>query len=508
MPFAPPVSLPEHCELTAVLRQRVGLDGQHYAIRFHLRLPLNWNGRFFFQGGGGTEGELGSAVGFIAPGVQVALVQGYAVVSQDGGHDNATNTVADRGGAVAFGFDPQARADYGGAALKPVTEAALTLIRAYYGRSPVRSYFVGCSKGGQEGMVFAQRYPEVFDGIVAAAPGFSLPRAALAEAWDVEAFGRLVRSSKAKSFDVNLLPTSFSTAQFVQVRQAVLDACDADDGLRDGITGALGSCTWPKVETELRRRTCRANSSDVCVSAAQIAVLARVYGGPKDSAGQPLYADWPVDAGVGSDGWRLWKIGPADGTFPGANVAMGIHSLAAIFMTPPTSAGSNPQSALDFALRFDFDSDARRIYAKGGNYKRSAWEDISARSARLAQFRGRGGKMIVPHGVSDPVFSLNDTLAWYREVDELNAGAAADFVRVFPVPGMAHCMGGPATDHFDAFDALVNWVERGVAPARILATAGPQSPWPGRSRPLCPYPQTARYVGHGSIEAAQSFRCE
>jgi hypothetical protein len=508
MPFAPPVRLPEHCELTAVLRERVGVDGQHYAIRFHMRLPLRWNGRFFFQGGGGTEGELGSAVGFISPGVQVALVQGYTVVSQDGGHDNDTNSVPDRGGAVAFGFDPQARADYGGASLKPVAEAALALLRSYYGRPPERSYFVGCSKGGQEGMVFAQRYPEVFDGIVAAAPGFSLPRAAVAEAWDVQAFSRLVNSAGATSFDAKLLPTTFSSTQFAQVRQAVLDACDADDGIRDGITAAFGSCTWPKVEAELKRRTCHANTSGACVSDAQIAVLARVYAGPKDSAGKPLYADWPVDAGVGSDGWRLWKIGPADGTFPGVNVAMGAQSLAAVFTTPSTPLGANAQSALDFALRFNFDSDARRIYETGGDFKRSAWDDISARSPRLAQFRARGGKMIVPHGVSDPVFSINDTLAWYREVDKLNRGAAPEFVRVFPVPGMAHCMGGPATDQFDAFDALVNWVERGVAPARIVAKAGPQTPWPRRTRPLCPYPQAARYTGRGSIEDAQSFRCK
>ena len=115
--------------------------------------------------------------------------------------------------------------------------------------------------------------------------------------------------------------------------------------------------------------------------------------------------------------------------------------------------------------------------------------------------------MIVFQGASDPVFSLNDTLAWYREVDKLNGGTAANFVRVFPVPGMAHCGGGPATDEFDAFGALVNWVERGVAPDRILAKAGTASPWPGRTRPLCPYPQAARYGGSGSIEDAANFVC-
>jgi feruloyl esterase len=116
--------------------------------------------------------------------------------------------------------------------------------------------------------------------------------------------------------------------------------------------------------------------------------------------------------------------------------------------------------------------------------------------------------MIVPHGVSDPVFSINDTVAWYREVDQLNGGQAAEFVRVFAVPGMAHCGGGPSTDHYNAFDALVDWVEKGTAPERIVATAGPASPWPRRTRPLCPYPKQAKHDGKGSIEDAASFRCE
>jgi Tannase and feruloyl esterase len=114
---------------------------------------------------------------------------------------------------------------------------------------------------------------------------------------------------------------------------------------------------------------------------------------------------------------------------------------------------------------------------------------------------------VLPQGVSDPVFSLDDTLAWYREVNELNAGRAVSFVRVFAVPGMAHCSGRPATDEFDAFAALVKWVEQGKAPDRILAKAGPGTPWPGRTRPLCPYPEYARYSGRGSIDKASSFRC-
>jgi feruloyl esterase len=133
---------------------------------------------------------------------------------------------------------------------------------------------------------------------------------------------------------------------------------------------------------------------------------------------------------------------------------------------------------------------------------------MAARSPDLSAFHAHGGKLIVPHGASDPVFSINDTLAWYGEVQRREHGHAADFARVFPVPGMAHCGGGMATDNFDAFAALVDWVEKGHAPDRISASAGSGTPWPGRSRPLCAYPKVARYVGHGSTEQAENFRCE
>jgi Tannase and feruloyl esterase len=500
--------LPEHCELTAVMHERVGSDGQHYAIRFHLRLPGQWNGRFLFEGGGGTEGDLGLAVGFIGMGVPPAIAQGYAVVAQDAGHDNATNSVAERGGAVAFGFDPQARADYGGASLNPVAQAAKAAIGLYYDHAPSRSYFVGCSKGGQEGMVFAQRYPDVFDGIIAGAPGFSLPRAAIAEAWDTQAFNGLVEHEAANSADARPLSASFSDAQFSVFREAILAACDADDGVRDGITANFGACSWPRVEKELKHKPCSATVGASCLSEAQLKVLARVYGGPRDSAGKPLYSDWPIDAGAGSPGWRAWKIGAANGSAPSINVAMGAPALAEIFTTPPTAVHADPQAALNYALAFSFDRDAAKIYATEGPFHSSAWTDIAARSPHLEAFRAHGGKMIVPHGASDPVFSLNDTLTWYREVDQLERGKASNFVRVFPVPGMAHCAGGPATDQFSAFDALIDWVEKGAAPDRILAKAGPGSPWPGRTRPLCPYPKYARYSGSGSIEDAQNFSCK
>jgi len=504
---APPgtVSVPSHCDIEASMQQRIGRFGERYAIRFHLRLPQHWNGRFFFQGGAGSDGEIGNAIGPIAAGVPPAIDQGYAVVSQDSGHDNRIDSDPRLGGAVSFGLDPQARANYGGDSLEPVARAAKAVIRRFYGRPPARSYFVGCSKGGQEGMVFAERDPDEFDGIVAADPGISLPRAAVAEAWDTQAFASLIAPSAAR--DPAQLPRVFTAAQFGSFRKAILAACDAADGVVDGITADFTACTWPRVRAALVRWTCPKGGADACLSAAQIEALARVYGGPKDTAGHPLYASWPLDGGAGSAAWRIWKIGPATGGFPGINVALGAPALAEIFTTPPTVMHGGVEADFHYALRFNFDRDAPKIYATGGPFRRSAWADLEARSPSLAAFKARGAKLIIPQGVSDPVFSLNDTLAWYHQLNVSSAGHAARFVRVFAVPGMAHCSGGPATDQFDAFAALVRWVEQGKAPDRILAKAGPGTPWPGRTRPLCPYPEYARYSGRGSIEKASSFRC-
>jgi hypothetical protein len=496
------ITVPAHCELFGVLRERTGALGQRYAIRFHLRLPTAWNERFFFQAGGGTNGEIGNAFGQIAPKVAPALVQGFAVVSQDSGHDNATNTDPNRGGTTAFGFDAQARADYGHASLQPVAQAAKALIAAYYADRPRFSYFVGCSKGGAEGMAITQRYPEEFDGVLAAAPGFSLPRAALAEAWDVQTLGRATDLTTSQS-----LAAAFTDADLALAARAVLSACDADDGLADGIVGAFAQCAKQKVSREMRGVQCARGKAGECLSEAQIDALERVYAGPVDASGKALYSDWPWDAGLASSAWRLWKLGSSEPAFPAFNIKLGGASLSAVFTTPPTVVRDDPEAQLAFIRSFDFTRDAHKIYATDAQFPRSAWDDISARSSDLSRFRARGGKLLVPHGVSDAVFSINDTLAWYREVDQRTGGAAASFVRVFPVPGMGHCAGGPATDQYDAFAALMKWVEHDEAPERIVAQAGPGTPWPGRQRPLCPYPKVARYNGSGNVERAESFVC-
>ncbi len=519
---APPASapaaspLPAHCEVLGKLHERVGVGGQHYAIRFHVRLPVEWNGRFLFQGGGGSDGAIGDAVGNIGPGLPSALARGFAVLSQDSGHDDRTNNDPTHQGTLAFGYDPQARREHAYASLDVTARTGKALVHAFYGREPEHSYFFGCSEGGREGMVFAQRFPELFDGIVAAAPGFALPKAAIAEAWDTHAFVDLAQKmGLVDSTGTPLIGQTFADADFALVADAVLASCDAQDGVADGIVGDYKACDAQRVRSALDAVACTGPKVASCLTTAQIATVRHVLGGPRNSKGESLYSDWPWDAGIGGrladgryhQGWRIWKIGTVGARpIPALNVVLGAPSLSALFTTPPTPLVNDPRVLLRYAVEFDMDRDAPRIFATAGDFTESSWELVGAQRTDLSAFRRRGGKLIVPHGLSDPVFSAHDTMRWWDAVNAAAGGQASDFVRVFPVPGMAHCNGGPATDQYDCLTSIVDWVERGIAPDRILAHAGAMSPWPGRSRPLCPYPLVARYDG-GDVEAAASFVC-
>jgi len=486
---------PAHCEVTGRYGEHAGRVGGPYRTAFRMRLPQAWNGRYFFQGGGGSNGVVGDATGFNGPGNKTGLERGYAVIAQDSGHDNALNVDASRGAELVFGHDPVARANYGHASLKPTYDLGLHIIRTAYGREPITKVFWGCSKGGQEGMAFAQRYPEAFDGIVAMAPGFALPRAALAQTWDVQQFSAILRA-KGITPTVDTLKTAIPADRLRIVADTVLKVCDADDGLADGIVAAVGMCTSRRVVPALRQRQCTPRSQNACLDKAQIDGLQRVIDGVRDSRGRALYAPFAWDTGVAEPGWRMWKLGMENGR-PAANVALGGGSLAAVFMNPPVELPADPAKLLAWQLAFDFDKQGQRIYTVAPPYRTSAWADIAMRSTDLSAFRAHGGKMIVPHGMSDPVFSALDTIDWWTAVNRINRGRASDFVRVFPVPGMNHCGGGAATDRFDSLTALETWVVRHEAPASITATAGPGTPWPGRNRPLCPYPKTATAAADG-----------
>jgi poly(3-hydroxybutyrate) depolymerase len=511
-------ALPEHCEALGKINERVGVNGERYAIKFHLRLPTAWNGKFFFEGGGGSNGILGNALGNLQGQQRTnALVLGYAVVSQDSGHDNQVNNDPSRGGTATFGLDPQARLDFGYNSYDEVTRAAKAIINLYYGHSAERSYYVGCSEGGREAMMMSQRFPAYFDGILACAPGFNLPKAALfGHARDAQALAEVAKYSGIYDrFGQPFLNKTFTDEDLDLASKAILSACDTLDGLQDGTIDNFPACTSAVVTPKLTEITCKGAKRATCLSASQVGALQEIFEGAKNSKGELLYADWAWDRGIGgkigeafNQGWRIWKMGTYDSATNSAIIAgLGAAAVSAVFTTPPAAVETSGAAPIAHLLGIDFDRDTPKLTAKSGDYTQSSLEFMMASSTDLAAFKNRGGKLIIVHGVSDPVFSIKDTMNWWTEVNRGNNGRADDFVRLFAVPGMNHCSGGPATDQFDAFTALVNWVEKAAAPERIIATAGNASPWPGRTRPLCPYPKQSRYKGSGNIEDAANFNC-
>lgn len=494
---------PAHCQVQGLANERTGADGRPYAITFEMRLPVAWNKGFVHQVNGGNDGKVVPALGALPILQTNALQRGFAVISSDAGHseDEPGNAQAGLTKGVLFGQDPQARRDYGYTANDTVYTVAHALMQGRYGQAPSRSYMLGCSNGGRHGLVAASRYGERYDGILAGAPGFNLPKAAVQHAWDVQSW-QLAHAD---------IRQAFSPGDMQLVAQHVLAQCDALDGAADGMVADLAACQ-PKVN--LAALQCAGAKTPQCLSAAQVTALQRSLAGPRNSQGQALYSDWSWDAGMGAPNWRFWKLEsqiPPWDKLP-LIATMGAGSLSYVFTTPPTATVGKPADLLAFLTRFDFDRDAPKIWARSGSFDESAMSFMTppdADNPQLTAFRSRGGKLIVYHGHSDAVFSANDTRRW---VDKLRANGGGDMVRYYGVPGMAHCSGGPATDQFDALGALVNWVEKGQAPGALLASVNAANKdlpahWSKqRSRPLCPHPQVARYVA-GDIEQASSFAC-
>lgn len=495
-------ALPAHCQITGSLNERTGLDNKPYAIGFELRAPLAaaWNGKFFFQGGGGTNGFIVPATGNLlnAPS-GTALGLGYAVASTDGGHATGQSD-------ATFGIDPQARRDYGYNAVGQTTTTAKQILQAHYGRGPARSYLLGCSNGGRDAMVAASRWADQFDGYVAANPGFNLPKAAIAQQWDSQQF--FFAASAPGQLPKDVMP---ATAMNL-VAQRILSRCDALDGATDGMVQDRVACQ-AAFSLDADVPTCPGAAGPSCLTTAQKTALQNVFAGAKNGSGQSLYADWPWDPGVSGQGWRFWKLDAGFAPLP-FNTLIGAGAMGYIFTSPP-DAPNLADGGVGYQLGFNMDTDAPKIFASNATYTESAMSFMAPPNpTQLATLKARG-KLIVVHGTADPVFSPNDTMAWY---DALKAGdaAAASYARLFLVPGMNHCAGGPATDRFDMLKALEDWVEKGVAPDSVVATVNPSDPdvvaagWPAtRSRPLCSYPARAVLkAGATDIESAASFQCQ
>ncbi len=485
---------PAHCLVRGKINERTGIDGKPYAIGYELRLPESWNGKFFFQGGGGTDGVLRLALGVIGSGVTPpnALSNGYAVASTDSGHLDEPGSL----GSYMFGLDPQARADKGYNSIPTTAAAARGVIGAFYGKPAKRSYFVGCSNGGRQAMAATQRYPDLFDGVIAAAPAYRVPLAAFDGVGGIQAVMKIAPKLPDGGPDIG---SALSDADLRTAADAVLAQCDGADGVKDGMVQNLAACTFDPAVL-----ACKPGQNSACLAPEKAAALAAIFKGTRNGKGEPVYSTWPWDPGLASPGWRAWKLGTPQAPRPNArNVTLVPGSIAYAFMAPP----EKPADLIDWMSHVDFDRDVPKVMKGAGGFE-SGMEFEAATSTDLDRFRAHGGKMIFAHGTADPIFSAYDTIAYLKQL-EARYPDTRNFARLFLVPGMNHCAGGPATDLFDALTALDTWVEKGEAPEVIQAKAknAPDVPWPGRTRPLCAWPKVATYKGEGDIETAENFDC-
>ncbi len=490
----------EHCKVLGSMHRRASpVDGKTYAIQFEMRLPKNWNGRFWYQANGGIDGSVVPATGALGGGpVTSALLQGFAVLSSDAGHTSAQ-------GGPAFGLDPQARLDYGYQAVGKLTPMAKRVIALAYGRGPDRSYIGGCSNGGRHALVAASRFADQYDGYLVGAPGHNLPLAAVANIFGAQRYATVATGDPKTPAG---LESAFTMAERATLSRGVLARCDALDGAADGIVADSRAC---QSAFNLARDvpTCSGARDGSCLSAAQKNVVDAIFKGATLSNGERFYAGFNYDAGHATASTAFWEFT--------ASLNLDSGAVGMIFKTPPVAAAGLNGPA--FTLDSNVDTLVAQVRATDATYKESGMAFMTPpRATDMSAVRSRGAKVLAYHGVSDAIFSVQDTRQWLDGVQKNSADAPA-FARLFEVPGMGHCMGGPATDQADFITPLVRWVEQGQAPERIVARArgagnagGVNAELPAtwaadRSRPLCALPSVTRYSGQGSMEVESSFAC-
>lgn len=465
------IALPAHCKVTGIIRPTYDSE-----IRFEVWLPeQGWNERFLQVGNGGLAGSI--RMGDLAD----ALTAGYAAAGTDNGHRSSNSNAS----TWAYGH-PEKLIDYGSRAVHLTAQTARQIVSAYFAQPPRYRYFAGCSDGGRESLMEAQRYPDDFDGYLVGAPGINIPGGSIS----------LLHAARVLN---SLAPAERITPAHVQrLSQAVLEQCDANDGVRDGVLQEPLACSFSP-----QTLACRGAASAQCLTANQVSAIEALYAGPKDAAGQPLGAGLRPTLGAESTVWMGPLVTPNGGPAPAGAVAGGY--LAGVLY-----GNDRPDiSMLDLAT---LKRDAEAFYVPV----------ISPRDPDLSAARAKGKKILHYQGWSDPVNPPQQSTDYYASV-RARLGATDDFYRLFMVPGLAHCGGGtgpvdightgsakslaPNDARHDWLQALEAWVERDVAPARLIA--GEYAP-PGtlkRTRPVCAYPQVARYQGRGDVTQADSYRC-
>ncbi len=410
-----------------------------------LWLPVDgWNGKFQAVGNGGWAGVISFDQ------MARALQRGYATASTDTGHKGE-----DTGFLIGH---PEKVIDFAYRALHEMTVASKSLIATFYGRAPQLSYYQGCSTGGRQGLMAAQRYPEDFDGIIAGAPVYNM----------------IHLNASVLTHQVGVLKDErrkVPAQKLARLADAVREACDAGDGVRDGLISAPDACVF-----DPSTLLCSGADDPSCLTQPQVDAVKQVYAGVRARNGELIY--------------------------PGS--AYGVESGMRIQGTPPLPLQTNVfrylvhrDPAWD-VLTFDLDRDLPLAIRHAGF--------IEARDPDLSKFKSRGGKLVIYHGWADPGPSPANSIDYHRKVAETLGGAQDGWMRLFLAPGMDHCRGGVGPNEADFIGALERWRESNVAPDAIVAShrTGDRV---DRTRPLCPYPQVAKYKGTGSTDDASNFEC-
>jgi feruloyl esterase len=438
--------LPAFCRVAATLRPSSDSD-----IKIEVWMPASgWNGKFEAEGNGGWAGVVS------IPQMASAVRRGYATASSDTGHVGPT-------GSFALGH-PEKLADFGYRAVHEMTVKAKAIIAAYYDGAPKLSYWNGCSSGGREGLKEAQKFPADFDGIIAGAPANYWTHLVTQSIW----VGQAVHQEEA-----SFIPQS----KYKLIHDAAIQACDARDGVKDGVIENPARCKFDPAVLQ-----CKAGDAATCLTSAQVEAARKIYAPAANPRTKEI-------------------IFP--GLMPGSEMAWA------------GLAGPQPLSIATDHFKYVVFNDPNWDYKKLNFDTDVALADkvdnstINAIDPNLKAFFGRGGKILQYHGWNDQLISPLNSVNYYKSVQDAMGGASKlkDNYRLFMVPGMNHCAGGDGPSNFSPLKALEDWVEKGIAPEKIIASHMTDGK-PDRTRPLCPYPQAAVYKGSGSTDEAANFACK
>ena len=454
-----------HCKATGV----IGTE-----IRFELLLPDQWNGKFVMGGGGGFVGSVQNQSLVYNP-----LASGYATVGTDTGHQGGT---VDARWALN---NLERIVNFGHQAVHRTAITSKALISNFYDADIERNYFIGCSRGGGQALMEAQRYPGDFDAIVAGAPAYS---------WSgIAAQG--IRIMQTQYPDAaNLSAALISPAEQTLLEGAILSRCDAFDGIEDGILNDPSQCDFELSSLPF----CAAGDNDECFTDEELAAIRVIYEGPKDALGNPLYYGFPFGGEADRGGWSQWLTG---GT--GTQASSGSDGTPAI----PNAHFGFSTGLMKYMVFHDAEWDYSSYSFEQFNQDVALMAaTLNATSPDLSAFRHQGGKLLIYQGWSDSAITALGTIGYYESALAQDRSAADD-VKLFMMPGVLHCNGGKGPSFVNFLEVIDQWVESGEAPRQITASYSRDSDASSGSRPLCPYPEVARYSGSGDDRDAANFSC-